>query len=446
MTPRLERFAVNEKTSTQEQGAKLETRRGMANAIYCQCFGLTGYICFNNGLILLYLLFLGFEKEKMLSYLSGVAACQGIFLIPAAYLADRIGMKRCGTIGANMQVLGFALLIPTAFMGTQWHIELILLLGFLLFSLGFSLFSAPWFPILKNLVPAEMRGVFFARLRISWQLLGLLVSGLAAIIIQILGNFPGYPILWSLIMGMMAIRIFFYSRIPGLADLKTPGREGILIRLKQIISKTEYISFSSYLFLLTFFTASCPLLFAIIEKEFLNLPSTYVLWLANATIVGNLAGFYLGGLAVDKAGTKPVFLVCHFSYSLIIILFLARGLIPEISMPVIATAHFAFGVIYAASGIAITTESIALLPEKNQSLASAFIMTASTSAGGISGIVCAFALKAGFLSNEWNFLGTVMCASDAILLSCAGMVVFMVITLGLVPSVIQKDKSGISPL
>jgi hypothetical protein len=58
----------------------------------------------------------------------------------------------------------------------------------------------------------------------------------------------------------------------------------------------------------------------------------------------------------------------------------------------------------------------------------------------LSGLLAAAALKLGFLQPTWQVLGRSLSSYDAILLAYAVLIVLMVVTLGLVPSVIGKSQ------
>ena len=73
-------------------------------------------------------------------------------------------------------------------------------------------------------------------------------------------------------------------------------------------------SFVAYIFLLALFTGCCPLIFNLIEKHVLGWGDDRVVTMGMLMMIGSVVGFFMGGRAVDKYGTKPVFMVMHFSY------------------------------------------------------------------------------------------------------------------------------------
>ena len=212
--------------------------------------------------------------------------------------------------------------------------------------------------------------------------------------------------------------------------------------MNSVIRHEGYASFGAYIFLITVFTAYAPALFAMVEKEYLKIDPTIVVWLANMTMIGSVAGFLLGGIAVDRFGTKNVFMSCHFAFAIVLFLFVLRGFSPIMLMPLLWTVHFVFGLVIASSSIAITSEIIALMPEENQSFATALLTSMLDAGMAASGFLCAFVIKLDCLKETWNFGWMPMCNYDVLILGFAVMIFILVITLGLVPSVIKKAQCG----
>ncbi|RKZ72814.1 MAG: hypothetical protein DRQ57_16335 [Gammaproteobacteria bacterium] len=413
-----------------------EQRRGRFAAIMAQTSGVHGVLAFKNSLLLLYMLSMGLSEARVLVYLSIFGICN-FMGIPAAYFSDKIGQKRIGFAGLAMNILGFSLIACAGFAPTLFTKEVIVLTGIVIFSFGESLFSASWYPLVHPIVPEKIRGRFWGKLRITFQVAGLLFSGLAAWIIGAQGRESSYQLIMAMIAVLLIGRGIFYRRIPEYKK-NAPEKEPFLSTLGRIIRLDCYASFGAYIFLLMIFTANTPIIFALIEKEVMMLKAETVVWLANIGLFGCLGGFYVGGHAVDRLGTKPVFLICHFGFAVFSILFIFRDISPVLTMPLLGICNFAFGFIFSGSSIAITTEMFALMPTHNRALAMSIFNTMLFVGTGLSGIICAGILNFNFLKKEWLFCGLTMSNYDAILLGCGGMVLLLTATLGLVPSIIQK--------
>ena len=213
----------------------------------------------------------------------------------------------------------------------------------------------------------------------------------------------------------------------------------------KVLAIPEYLSFCAYCFLLTLFTGACPQIFNLIEKDVLHLTKVEIVFVGNLLVVGALAGFILGGRMVDRFGTKYVFLCCHFGFATILFLFLWRALFPGEVQIIVGILTFLFGMVQAASSIAMTSETLVLIPVENKSLATGLWFTLYSGGTGLSGVLSGQALELGLLSDSWTWLGQHMSRYDGLLLFCVTMVLLMTVTLGLIPSFIKKTPAGWIP-
>jgi len=143
---------------------------------------------------------------------------------------------------------------------------------------------------------------------------------------------------------------------------------------------------------------------------------------------------------VGRWGTKSFFLIWHLAYCALLFLFLARSVIPDTMVYVVAVVNLAYGVVSASSSIAISTEMLALIPPKNKSLTTSIFMVMWRAGGALSGAITAWVLSVGVLNESWTLWGQTLTRCDTILLAFAVMIFILIITLGLVPSVLRKAE------
>ena len=414
----------------------------MRQAVFCQCFGLLGQALFTSNVVLLYLLALGADEAKTLFYVVLPNILLALLGAPLAHVADRVGIKRMGNIGILVNTTGIILLAAAGSLASPLGREICSAAGIIVYGIGYAAFASVWFSLLQPIIPEAVRGRFFGLLRLSWQGVSFGAAALIAYLLSLWNELAMFQVIIAATAGLILARGVFYRAIP---EMVSPPRErtGMMTALVQLGGQREYAAFGSYIFLLTLFTFICPSLFALVEKTALNLSQSTVVLLANAGMVGAIMGFWLGGLAVDRFGTKYVFLACHLAYGLVLGFFVLRGLFPQAAlMAVLGTAHLLFGMIMSASEIAITSESMALSPARHHTLALALLISARHASMFMSGFLSSGALKAGFLMKEWRWRALVLCDVDAIIAACAVMVVILVATLGLVPSIFRKTDLG----
>ena len=108
-------------------------------------------------------------------------------------------------------------------------------------------------------------------------------------------------------------------------------------------------------------------------------------------------------------------------------------------MPVLWISHLLFGIVAASSSIAITTEIFALMQPKNKAVGVSVLMSFQMGGAALAGFVAAIIIKLDFLKESWQLLGMNMNKYDSILCASAVMILMLVTTLGLVPSVLRQS-------
>jgi len=408
----------------------------MRNAILLQCAGVLGQQALLGGIVLLYLTRMGVDSVTTMVLLAVPWVSQVIFSLPAAYLGDRRGRKAVTRIGlycvnGGLTVLALAGFLPPGFL------EGAALAGLASYGIGFAVFGANWFSLLSPIVPESMRGRFFGRLRVSWQIIGIVFMGVCALSLS--ENSPVWA--YQVVMGATAVvhllRILLFRRLPEL-ERAAASSARFLDALMDAVRTPGYMPFTAYVFLLVLFTSGAPVLFALLQKTVLGFGDNQVVWLGNVMFAGMVFGFFLGGRAVDRLGTKSAFLVCHFGFATILPAVLLRGFVPLPPTIYMGGLQLLFGLFAGGGSIAISSEMLALVPEENKSLATAVCQTLLHSGNALSRLLSAGIVKLGVLCESWRLLGTEMSQYDTILLGYGVMVLLLVVTLGLVPSVIRK--------
>jgi MFS family permease len=415
-----------------------QQQRAMRHAIIAQCFGTLGMLAFQSNLLLVYFASLDVSSSRVLTYLSLPVLIVALLRIPLSLLADRIGKKRLGTPGLALTAIGFGMLAASGGMSPvalQW----VMLSGIVVFSIGTAMMEAGWFALLSPIVPEQVRGRFFGRLRMSWQLVGVLFFGGCALFLAREPSRGMYQAVLGLIAASLAVRVVVYMRLP---EMEKPTRQdgGVRRAMATALGATGYVSFCAYVFLLALCTLAYPMLFGLIAKKVLRLGDNLVVWLGTVTAVGAIAGFFIGGKAVDRFGTRPVFLICHFGFALVGLGYLLRDAWPGSALTAVWTLHLLFGVVMAASSIAITSELLALIPAENKSLTTSICNTLYRGGHALAAMFAAWVLDSGVLSDTWTLAGLPMSGYDSILLLWSVAVVVLVVTLGLVPSVIHRAQ------
>ncbi|MDP6331962.1 MAG: MFS transporter [SAR324 cluster bacterium] len=421
----------------------LETKKAIRMILITTSLGGMSYLSFNNGLLLAYFSYLGIPSATILILLALPPISQFIFMIPFSYLSDIYGKKLIGNFGMVLSIIGF-FLMAIASIFPETHRTLVVSLGAGSFGAGTALIIGNWFALLHPIIPENIRGRFFGRLRLTWQSIGIIFT---LVVIYILEQYPTlamYQIVIGTITILMALRMIYYQLIPELDQIQSK-KETFRKSFLKVLAIPEYLSFCAYCFLLTLFTGACPQIFNLIEKDVLHLSKVEIVFIGNLLVVGALAGFILGGRMVDRFGTKYVFLWCHFGFGLILFFFMWRGIFPGEVQITVGVLTILFGLVQAASSIAMTSETLVLIPAENKSLATGLWFTLYSGGTGLSGVLSGQVLDLGLLSDSWNWFGQSMSHYDGLLMLFGSMVLLMTVTLGLIPSVIKKTPVGWIP-
>lgn len=157
-----------------------ESRANMRFLIRSACWGAIPQVMVKDSslfIVFAALVGAGDMVSVMCTALNDAVLC--LLMLPFAMLSDRIGVRRqlvtavCAGVGALL------LAAASPWLGASGGGMLLLALA--LFAVAMSAYSAAWFPLLEQVVPPSERGLFFGRMRFSWQLVSaafIAVSGL----------------------------------------------------------------------------------------------------------------------------------------------------------------------------------------------------------------------------------------------------------------------------
>lgn len=402
------------------------------------CAGIMPQLFFKNGFLLSFLLKIGFKSSDVLILLSLPSLIMFILSVPFAFYADKYGKKKIGILGMILTCLGF-ILITLAGYFNQHTAFLMIILGIITFSVGFSGVLAGWFALLSPLVPESIRGSFFGNLRVTWQIFAIACSFIITFILELNASLTMYQLMLAFFTVLLVIQIFLYLKIPEI-EKSDPDETSIAHILSSILIVPGYLPFCAYCFLLMLATGAWPVTLGLLEKNVLLFSDDTIVHMGTLLFIGSLVGFYIGGKMVDKFGTKLVFLVVHFSYFTFLLIVAFRDLVP-VSMPVyFSFITFNLGLTQAASSIALTSEMMALAPRENKSVMFSICSSLQFGGAAISGVISGKIIEYGVLSKNWTMMNLKLSNYDTLLLFSAILVFVFIITLGLIPSVVKTRK------
>jgi MFS family permease len=407
-----------------------EIKRALRNITIGQCAGLLGPLLFGNGFMLAYVLRLGIPAYRTLFLFALMPLISMALTMPFAWIADHYGKKKLGSTGMMVSIAGFSLLPLAAFM--PHHAIMWLTAGVIIFSIGNTANGASWFALLSPIVPEEIRGRWFAQMRTSWQTVSIIFSLGLTILLRHHPDLYIFQLLLAATNILMIVRLMFYNQIPEL-DPVTPSHEGFFRTLGSILRIPGYMRFCVYIFLLSFTGASIGLL-GLLEKEVLGFDDSQLMMMGTLLSVGTIAGFFIGGKMVDHLGAKPVFQSGRIVFSLALSGILLRDFLPLSLITTVGLFSFLCGMSQGSTGIASTSELLALVSPKNKSLSTGFNMTLAALGISLAGLLNGQLLKMKVFPARWTFFGQIQSDYDILLAGFIVLTALMAVVVGLVPT------------
>ncbi|QBG48135.1 MFS transporter [Verrucomicrobia bacterium S94] len=405
--------------------------------ITTQCLGMLSAFLFQNGFYLNYFTKLGFSSSSFAS-LSALPSLFSVFLLlPFAFLSDRMGKLKLALIGQVMTVLSLVMMLAAGWM----RAGMVMVVGsLLLFCIGGSLQGASWFALLNPIVPSSIRGRFFGRLRVTFMVVNILFTLAVAGMMKLTQAMWAFQSLVGVILVAHVLRYFTYARIPELEreDGEAHKQKSFIQACREVSGIPGFPQFNAYLFLITLFTAGVPIVFGLMQKDVFRFTEAQIMLAGNFFLAGNVAGCALGGRAVDRFGTKRVFLFTHLAYAGTILAMLVRDLMPWPIFVHVLACTFVFSLVGAMAGVATTSEVMALIPATNKSLSTSVNMTLFNLGMALSGLVVSRLIEWHALAEKWKLAGLSFTDYDAILIGFAGLIIFMLASIGLIPKVVKN--------
>lgn len=408
-----------------------------------QCVGIIFVYIFENSVLLNYFTNLGLTAALVLFLLSLPDIFNFLLIIPSAYLSDKIGIKKIGFFGLLLMAISTPILIFSNFLSIKW-IAIFAIFGISVYSLGRTIYTGSWNALINPHIAAHERGRFLAKLKLILGIIGIVFTFITGKALSLW--YPAHDV-YLYIFIFIGItffhRFYTYKLIPEAPSEKIKD-EGITQAIKECLVAPNYLSFCCYAFLINLFTGTCPWLFSLQQKTVLGFDQDMVVLLVNLMFIGNMIGFYFGGQMIDKMGTKPVFFICHLAFGLILALIVLKTIFPFSQEWVYGTLMLFYGIIAGKSSIAISTEILATALEKHKALSLSILFMMFSAGKAISAIVAGQILNLGLLKEYWSIGSLTFNQYDSLLAGCSIMIILLVVTLGLVPSVIIPKTNRIN--
>ena len=410
--------------------------------IITQCLGMVVPALFQNGFFLNYFTKLGISSAAI-AMLFALSPLSSIFLLlPFAFYSDRFGKRQLALVGQILLVASLGLMMLAGWGFDTRTALLLVVMSLVVSSVGGSLQAAGWFALLNPIVPKEIRGRFFGRLRVSFQLAAILFTLLITRMLKVSEAMTTFQLLLGIVFLATLLRYFTYARIPELENAggEENHRDPFQKALAKVLAEPGYLHFNSYVFLFTLFTSAVPIVFGLMQKDAFEFTPAQITRVGTLFLTGSMLGCWVGGRAVDRYGSRMVFVIAHLAFAASMFALLARHWVPWSLFAHVGGCSLAFSLVGGMAGVAITTETLALIPAANKSLSTAFTMTLSNASIALAGMGVSRVIGWSILSPGWQMLGQKYTAYDSLVLFFAAMMLLMLVAIGLVPSITPKSS------
>ncbi len=418
-----------------------QRKRAFNIIILNQCLGMLSGALFQNGFYLNYFSKLGISSAAIAMLFALPSLLSMFLLLPFAFYSDRFGKRKLALGGQLLLIASLLLIMAAGWWGRPLSMQFIVV-SLLVYCIGGSLQGASWFALLNPIIPKEIRGRFFGRLRVTFQSVSILYTILITRVLKVSQVMGVFQILLGLALVAAVLRYFTYARIPELENVRgeSDHRQPLLKALRTVLAVPGYIQFNGYIFLITLFTAAVPTIFGLMQKDIFGFTPAQISLVGTWFLVGSMVGCWLGGRMVDRHGVRFVFRVTHVAYAVVMLSMLARHWAPWSLLVHVGGCVWAFSMIAGVAGVAATSQTLALIPSVNKSLSTAFTISLICAAVAFAGIFVSRSISWGIFAVEWQMLGRTYTSYDSLLLAFATLAVLMLVTIGMVPPIMKKTR------
>ncbi len=231
-----------------------------------------------------------------------------------------------------------------------------------------------WFPMLHDIVPINVRGRFFGKLRSLW-------NSVAILAILAGGAFLGKnPDVWQFQVIFLSAIVLYVGRTLIVRKIQTGNSLAGDIEfddwrhyIRGLLKQKALLVFLTYYGVLGFFMGvlSQPLVLYIKYRGF---PASDNIFIYCFTNFGTIASLFIAGILVDRLGTKRIFLATHLVLCAVCFFVVMVGTMSkETALFLLPVALVFAGAMIAASGVACTAQLFHLIPDRGR----AFFMSLS---------------------------------------------------------------------
>ena len=225
-----------------------------------------------------------------------------------------------------------------------------------------------WMPLLSDVIPDDIRGRFFGRMRTAWQTSALVLTVVIAALFGREADWWHFQVVFSLGILAVLVRIPLMRRIPEVAPRPDARERSRFSFVGQALKDRSFACFSAFLgFTYLMSTAMGPH-GVVYMRETLGYRDDFVVFATQALpLVGAILTLMLWGSLADRIGTRPILVFTGVGVGLtgLTWLFVVPG--SHTMQAALAVSLFLRGLLFAGFGIGAARYVYGVLPRDNKS-------------------------------------------------------------------------------
>ncbi len=312
-------------------------------------------------------------SNALIGYLVALPFLANIAQFPGAWLVDKYGTRKKITLFVSgtgrLCILGVAFL---AFVPSVPAAAYLLAICYTLRYVGSCLAGSPWNSWMKDLIPSQILGKFFARRLVYIMSTALLTTLTVAFLLKIWpfaqSDFYGLVFIVAFLMGAYSIFVYYKIQEPPMEKLPSP--ESFIRRLFKVFKDYNFSRLILFLSSWNFAVNLAVPFFTVVLLKQNHLDISFILVLTTITQVVSVLVMKPWGKISDTYSNKSILLVASplYVFCIFLFMFVKDPAQHPYAIPLLVCIYSIMGIAQAGVTLASNNIALKLAPKGNASI------------------------------------------------------------------------------